>query len=162
MATITQPVYAGGTIVSDATVPTAADTVTVGGQVYTFRASVATTANEVKIELTAAATLQNLYDAINGTASAGVGSLTVANPDVVAVAVSATVVTVKAKVPGTVGNFIPLTESGTHTSIGSAATTLTGGTGGIATVISQILATAQLNAEVAQLLKNVDGVPTAN
>lgn len=162
MATITQPAYASGTIISDGTVPTAADTVTVGGVTYTFRASVTTTANEVKIESTAALTMANLFAAINGTAAAGVGSLTVANPDVIATAVDTTTVTVKSRVPGTVGNLIPLTEAGTHTSIGSAATKLAGGTGSMATVISQLLATAQLNAEVAQLLKGLDGTPDSN
>lgn len=162
MASITQPAYATGTIVSDGTVPTADDEVVVGGVTYVFKASVTTGANEVEIEATAAGTMQNLYDAINGTITEGVGSETVANPDVLAVSVDETTVTVKSRVPGTVGNLIPLTESGTHTSIGDSETTLVGGTGSIATVIAQLLDTAQLNAEVEQFLRSVDGNPSAN
>lgn len=164
MSAITAVVAASGTIVSDATNPTADDTVTVGGVTYTWKASVTTTANQVKIGADAAASVQNLFDAINATASAsGVthGSLTVANPDVIATAVSATVVTVKARTPGTVGNFIPLTESGTHTAIGSAATKLAGGTGSIQAAIVELLAQAQLNAEVESILRSIDGFPAA-
>jgi hypothetical protein len=61
--------------------PTAAQTVTISGQTYTYRASVSTTANEVLIGATASATALNLFNAINLGTGAGTtyGSLTAAN-----------------------------------------------------------------------------------
>lgn len=152
-------VAAKGTLTSDATIPTAADTVTVGSVTYTYRASVSTTANEVKLGSTAATALQNLHDAINlvgdGT---GYGSLTAINPDVKATAVTATTITLTSKVPGTVGNFIPTTEASTHLSFGAA--TLGSGTGSIATAIQSALSGSQLNAEIEAAFAPGGLVPT--
>lgn len=115
-----------GTLTSDATNVTAADTVTVGSVVYTFRAAVTTTANEVLIGATAAATLQNLKDAINLTGTtAQYGSLTVVNPTVGAGAITATTLVIYAKTGGTAGNSLASTETSTHLSYGAA--TLAGG-----------------------------------
>jgi hypothetical protein len=157
------PVYASGTLTSDATNVTANDTVVVGSVTYTFKASVTTTANEVLIGANAAATLSNLKDAINKvTAGSGVtyGSLTVINPDVAATTLSATTLALVSKVPGTVGNFIPTTEASTHLSLGG--TVLAGGTNSIWQAIDDILATEQINAEVTQMLKSVDKDSTTN
>lgn len=67
--------------------PSAAETITIGNKVYTFRASVATTANEVLIGADAEASYNNLVAAITGAAGAGTtyGSATVAHTQVTAV-----------------------------------------------------------------------------
>lgn len=109
------------TLTSDATIPTAADTVTLGTVTYTFRASVTTTANEVLLGANAAASLANLAHAVNADGTAGVyGSATVANPDIGAGAVTATTVVFYAKVGGTAGNSLTSTEASTHLSFGGA------------------------------------------
>jgi hypothetical protein len=103
------------------------DTVTIGTRVYTLRAT-PSQANEVDIGVDAATTAANLVAAINAGAGAGTlyGTGTAAHSLVWASAVGA-VVTVTAKTPGTGGNSIATTESGTGTSFASA--TLLGGTG---------------------------------
>lgn len=156
MSSITVPARATGTLTSDGTIPTATDTVTIGGVVYTFRASVNTTANDVLLGATAATAMQNLFDAINATpAKSGVtfGSLTVENPHVLATAVTATTVVVKARTPGAIGNFIATTEAGTHTSWGAA--TLASGSGSTNDAIEQIIDGFQIGADVAQALKEL-------
>lgn len=107
----------------------AAETVSMGGVTYTWRASVATTANEVLVGANAAASIQNLLAAVNLTAGAGTtyGSATVINPQVSATG-DATTVTATAKAKGTVGNSIVVGEAMTNASWASAATTLAGGT----------------------------------
>lgn len=98
--------------------PSAAETVTINGQVYTFRASVSTTANEVKIGADANTTGANLAAAINGGAGAGTvyGSATVANTGVTASNSSGTV-TCTAIAAGTGGNAVTLAESATNVAV---------------------------------------------
>ncbi len=120
-----------GTLTSDGTVPTAADTVTVGSVTYTFRASVSTTANEVLLGSggsAAADSLSNLKAAINKDTSQPTkyGSLTVVNPTVGAGALTATTLVLYAKTGGTAGNSLATTEASSHLSF--AASTLLGGT----------------------------------
>lgn len=145
------PVRATGTLTSDATIPTAADTVTIGTQTYTFRAAVGTTTLEVLLGATYTTAFDNLNSAINLTAGSGTtyGSNTPINDYVTGVRTGATVV-LSAKVPGTVGNFIPTTEAGTHTSFGAA--TLTGGTGSVNATIDDLLLTSQVNSDVIKVL----------
>lgn len=109
-------------------VGTAADTITIGSQVYTLRAAPTTVANEVKIGATGAETASNLIAAINGGTGAGslYGSLTLPHQDVIASSGGSGIVTLTAKVGGTAANSIATTESGTSTAFGAA--TLTGGT----------------------------------
>lgn len=117
-----------GTLTSDATNVTAADTVVVGAVTYTFRAAVTTTANEVKIGADAATSLANLKAAINADAAgSGVtyGSLTVVNPTVGAGALTATTLQLFARSGGTAGNSLASTEASTHLAFGAA--TLAGG-----------------------------------
>ncbi len=104
------------TLTSSGVQVTAADTVTIGGQVYTFRAALTTaaTANEVKIGSDAEHTLINLKAAINADSSvAGVsfGSNTVANAFVVATTLTATTLLVVNRVGGTIGNATTTTVS---------------------------------------------------
>lgn len=146
-------VYAVGTL-TFAGVGVADQTVVVGGVTYVWKASVTTTANEVKIGADAAACAQNLFDAINATAAAsGVtfGSLTVANPLVRAKAVTATTVVVQARVPGAIGNLIASTETGTNTSWGGAV--LASGSGSLDTELRALIAGQNMPASVEQQLR---------
>ncbi len=134
----------------------AAETVVIGGVTYTWRASVASTANEVLVGGTAAASAQNLFDAVNVTpAQSGVtyGSATVQNPQVRASAVTATTVVFQSRTPGVVGNLIASTETMTQGSFGGA--TLSGGTGSIDTDIRTVLSTMQHSGEVDQALRDM-------
>jgi hypothetical protein len=154
MADISALVHATGTITSSGVQVTANDTVTIGGVEYTFVASPAVE-NDIDIGADAAATLQNLYDAINGSGVAGqYHADTEPNPDAIATSVTATVLTVKSRVPGTVGNFLPLAKSAATLSVSAAL--LASGAGSIATAIDEILAGSQLNAEVEQHLRVMD------
>jgi hypothetical protein len=105
---------------------TADDTVTIGDRVYTLVAA-DPEEDEVLIGGTAAATAANLLAAINGDAGEGTtyGTGTVPHALVLARANAAAVVGIVAKDPGTDGNAIATTESGTGASFGAA--TLTGG-----------------------------------
>lgn len=138
-----------------------AETVTVGGVVYTWESGTLDVANEVFVGATAAASAQNLFDAINRTGTPGVqyGSATVANPQVRAIAVTATTVVVQALVPGTVGNLIVSTEVMTQGSWGAGL--LAGGTGSSADDLLVILNTMQMSAEVAQALRDYIFDPAA-
>lgn len=108
------------------------DTVSIGGQVYTFKDALTTaaTANEVLVGADLTASRANLVAAVNKTtAGSGTlyGSATVINPSVTATATSTDALTATAKVPGTVGNSIAIAEASTHLSWASSATTLSGG-----------------------------------
>ena len=131
-------------------------TVTVGGKTYTFQTTLTNTDGNVAIGANAAASLQNLYDAINLTGTPGTqyAAAMTANKLVKATAVTATTLTVAAKVPGEIGNLIASTE--TQTNASWAGSTLAGGTGHIDVAISEILAGSQLNAEVVQTLRKLD------
>lgn len=103
------------------------DTVTIGAQVYTFKAA-PVNAFEVDVGGSASDSAANLAAAVVATAGAGsafaVG--TTPHPDVTAEAVGA-VVTVTAKVGGEGGNTIALTVVGTD--LAASGATLTGGSG---------------------------------
>lgn len=122
----TAPVAATGTI-TFADVGDANDTVTIGGQVYTLKA-VPTNPFDVDIGADVTGTAANLAAAINAGAGAGTayGTGTVANSDVTATSALG-VVTITARVPGTGGNSITLTKSGTDITVSGA--TLASGTG---------------------------------
>lgn len=117
---------ATGTITFSGT-GTAADTVTVGGRVYTLVAALTGAADEVLIGASATATAQALKNAINGneaTFEVTHGSET-DHPSVVASGAAAAI-TLTAKAAGADGNAVTTVESGTGASF--AAATLTGGT----------------------------------
>lgn len=122
--------FATGTITLSVAVPTAGETVVVGGQTYTFRAAptppAVLLANEVLIGANINASAANLAAAINAGAGAGTvyGAGTVANASVQA-SVAAAVVTVTALVAGSEGNAITLTETGANIAVSGA--TLSGG-----------------------------------
>jgi len=120
--------YASGTFTLSQ-VPLAAETVVIDGRTYTFRATVATTANEILIGATASATLDNLKAAINlDPAGSGTlyGSATTVHATVRAGIKTATTLLIVAKVGGTGGNALATTETVvTGGSFGGG--TLTGG-----------------------------------
>lgn len=111
---------------------TAADTqtVTIGGQVYTFNTSLTNTANNVLIGADVTAMAANLASAINAGAGAGTtyGTGTVANTSVSATSALG-VLTVTARTPGSAGNAITISETLTNGAWAGGATTLSGGAG---------------------------------
>ena len=111
---------------------TAGETVTIGGTTYTFESTLSgSTPGQVQIDSTSAAnTLANLADAINGTGTAGTNysTGTAANTSVTATAGNSTL-TITASQTGTAGNSIVTTA--TWGSFGGSA--LSGGTAGSGT-----------------------------
>lgn len=123
------PIAATGTLTSTGVNPAAADTVTLDGIVYTWRASLtAGVTGEVLIGASAAASLQNLFDAVNRTGTPGTqySAALQQHPTIRSSGLTATTVVFAARVPGSGGNTLTTTESGAQTSFGAA--TLTGGT----------------------------------
>lgn len=127
---VVNPVAATGVLTTVGTLDDA-ETVSIGGRLYTIQASLTAAVGHVKRGATVALTLANLKNAINQTG--GVPGTdydhvnTPANAYVTAVN-DATTLTATAIVGGTVGNSIPLGEAAANASWSSA--TLTGGTGG--------------------------------
>lgn len=115
---------------SDATAFEDGETVTLNTTVYTFKTTLTGAAYEVLIGADAAASLDNLKLAVNGTAS-GLGTKygfgTLAHPTIVAYTNTDTEQTFVARVPGLTANTYPTTETCAHASF--ADTTLGGGTG---------------------------------
>ncbi len=104
----------------------AGETVTIDGIVYTWRATVSTIANEVKIGATDDDSIDNLVAAINGGAGSGTvyGSLTVAHTTVSASNITGAL-NVAAVTLGLAGNSIAVTETMTNAAWGGS--TLSGG-----------------------------------
>src|SRR5687768_12652640 len=119
--------HAAGTLTAAGTFSNT-QTVVVGGKTYTTQTTLTNVDGNVAIGANAAATLQNLYDAINLTGTPGTqyAAAMTANELVKATAVDATTLTVAAKVPGEIGNLIASTETQTNASWGAAV--LAGGT----------------------------------
>jgi hypothetical protein len=140
------PVRATGTF-TDATLAND-ETVVAGGKTYTMKTSLSNTDGFVALGASNTAALANLKAAINLEAGAGTkyAAATTLNDHVRATASGATTLVVEAKVPGTVGNFIPTTETASSGSWG--ATTLASGTGNLADYLTDMVATSQLNADV--------------
>lgn len=109
----TDAVKATGELAFGSTNAVADDTVTIGATVYTFKAAVSTTANQVKVGTTLADSLANLKAAVNGGEGSGTvyGSATTANPIAEITTISSGDVTVSAKEAGAAGNGIYLAAS---------------------------------------------------
>lgn len=129
VSSLTSSAIAASLLLTFTGVGIATETVVVGATTYTYRASVSTTANEVKIGASAAESAANLISAINASAGGGTtyGSLTVANANSSAAAGAGTTVLVSAKTPGTAGNSIAVSETLTNGSWAGGATALAGG-----------------------------------
>jgi hypothetical protein len=95
------------------------ETCVVGGKTYTINATVGATDGSVHLGADAEGTLANLAAAINltplagetGVADADYASGMTKNAEVEAISVTATVLTVRALTPGSVGNLIASTDT---------------------------------------------------
>jgi hypothetical protein len=130
-------------------------TVVVGGKTYTTQTTLTNVDGNVLIGASAAATLQNLYDAINlsGTAGTQYATAMTANTRVRATAVTATTLVVTALTPGEVGNLIASTETQTNAAWGAA--TLASGAGNVAAWVRDLLLLNQVNSEMQMELKKL-------
>lgn len=121
-------VVASQTLTNDGTNVTDLDTVTIDGKVYTFQDTLTDVDGNVKIGASAAASMTNLFHAINasgGVAGTDYALSTVAHDAVEATNPSATTVVVAALEAGAAGNALAVSEASTHLSWGAA--TLAGG-----------------------------------
>lgn len=129
--------------------PTAGQTITIAGQVYTARASLTapTTANEFVIGGDVDTTINNLVAAIMKGDGGGTvyGSDTVANAAVTAANGAGDTIVLTAKVKGTGGNSIAVAETLGNFTFAGSATNLSGGTDTSASDFTT-LATAVINA----------------
>ena len=125
-------IAATGTITGDGTVVSNNDTVTINGTAYTFKSTMTPADGEVHIAGTAAATLTNLFRAINNSGGTPGTDYQVsgANADVTATNPTATTVVLTAKAAGSAGNALTLAKSATHLSLSGA--TLSGGSDNVA------------------------------
>ena len=135
-------------------------TVIVGGKTYTTQTTLTNVDGNVLIGASAAATLQNLYDAINLTGTAGTqyAAAMTANTRVAATAVTATTLVVKALTPGEVGNLIASTE--TQDNVAWGAATLASGAGDVSAWVTSLFAQSQvpsgLRSDLAKLTVTLD------
>jgi hypothetical protein len=128
---------AGTRVITSSGVAQNNETVTIGSRTYTFKTALtaSTTANEVLIGANAAASLQNLADAINGTGTAGTqyGSQTPVNEQVTATN-DATTLTATVRDTAVTNADIATTE--TMTNWAWAGATITGGVAKVVAVPS--------------------------
>jgi len=121
---------ASGTLTSTGVAPADGDSVTVGTYTYTFKTALTSpaVAGEVLIGASAAAALDNLKSAVNGTAGAGTtyGDGTLTNDQATATTNTDTTQLFVSFYSGTFGNSVATTEASIVLSFGAA--TLTGGT----------------------------------
>jgi hypothetical protein len=158
-------VLAHGTLTATTSyTPSAGETVTIGSQVYTWRAALTapTTAYEVLIDGTINS-YANLTAAINADQTVGVvgvayGSLTPVNTKVTAVHTSSYVVNVTSKVASTANDTVSTTSTTTYAAWG--ATTLVDYVVPADTIAVQIGATSYLTATTVDVVNHTALVPT--
>lgn len=128
------------------------NTLTIGGKVYTVQTSLTNVDGNILIGADAAATCQNIYDAVNLTGTAGTQYATAmtANTRVKATAVTATTVVFKALTPGEVGNLIATTD--TVTNFAFTSTVMVNGAGNFTAWVAALEAGTQINSEVLSAL----------
>ena len=137
------------------------ETITIGLKVYTVNATVGTSDGSVDLGTDAEGTLENLYAAINlnatggetGVADADYASGMTVHPDVVCTGITATTLTITAKMPGTVGNAIITTE--THGEGSWDAAVMAGGVGDLTTWALSELDLNQINSDVITDLRDI-------
>jgi hypothetical protein len=103
--------------------PADGDTVTIGARTYTFQATLTDVDGNVKIGATLAASLLNLYRAVNdlgGVPGTDYAAATTAHSTVDAVVATSTFLQFRAKTGGTGGNALASTEASTAFSFGAA------------------------------------------
>lgn len=144
-------VFAQGTLTVTGQ-PLNTETVTIGGKVYTFQTVLTNVDGNIFIGATAAASLQNLKDAVNLTGTPGTqyAAAMTANTGVVANTITATTLQFVARIAGLVSNLIASTETLTNGSFGGGL--LTGGLGDLFTDIRALIAVNQINGAVVQAL----------
>lgn len=139
-----------------------AETITVGGKVYTFQTTLTDVDGNVKIGADDDEDMDNLVAAINLGAGAGTAyaAAMTANPHVTAVAdgASPNVVTVRAKVPGRIGNLIGLAEATTGAVVSGAV--LASGSGDIYVAVREIRLHGQPNSSILSALDAMDQDPS--
>ena len=129
------------------------NTITIGGKVYTLQASLTNVDGNIKLGGTTAITIANIVAAVSLSSGAGTlyAAAMTANPHCRVRSSGATTIVFESKVPGTIGNLIPSTD----TLAGSSAftsTVLAGGTGSASVAIEEIFEQCQINSEVRTLL----------
>lgn len=131
------------------------DTVVIGGKTYTLQTTLTDVDGNVAVGASAAATIDNLYAAINlsGTAGTQYAASMTENEKVEAYSETDTTLVVRAKIPGSIGNHVPTTETSATASWGAA--TLASGTGDIGQFIDSLLDNNQLNAEAMYEVKKL-------
>jgi hypothetical protein len=141
--------FAVGTLTSSGAF-TDTQTITIGGKVYTTQTTLTNVDGNVLIGANAAATIDNLYAAINLGAGAGTtyAAAMTAHPHVVATSETDTTLVVKARVDGSIGNLIGTTETQTNASWGG--TVLASGSGALPDTLRALISRHQLAAAVAQ------------
>ncbi len=113
--------HATGIITSDGTIPSDADTVTIGSKTYTFKTVLTPTEGEVLIGGSAAVALDNLKSAIMHTGTPDTDyKCAAAHPEVLATDNTNTTQTVVSILPGTVGNTYGLAVSDANMSVSAA------------------------------------------
>lgn len=153
-AAFTQGTAATGTLTFTANAA-ANDTVSVGGQNYTFVTALTGAANQVLIGGSTAQSVLNLQAAINaasGGAGVAYGAGTVANASAYASAVTGTTLTVTANVNGTAGNSVATAAAGSGNEAFGAAD-LAGGVAG---------ATVSIGSQTYTFVTALSHTPTAN
>jgi len=154
MAIGSAPAFGVGTLTSTG-VLVDTQTVVVGGKTYTWQDTLTDVDGNVDTGADAEAGLANLKNAINltGTPGTGYAASMTKNAQVYCTAVTATTLVVSAHVPGTIGNLVASTETGTNTAWGGA--TLASGTGDIGDWIQDLISLNQINSEVLQAIKTI-------
>ncbi|MGH7893211.1 MAG: hypothetical protein ACREQL_01000, partial [Candidatus Binatia bacterium] len=129
---VTATASAANVVLSYTGQPTAGNTITLDGRVYTFRAALTPTAGEVLIAATAALSYTNLESAIKGTGNPGTdyASATSVHASVTASNDGVDDFTITSKTQGTGGNSIAVSETLANASFDGAATTLSTGRNG--------------------------------
>lgn len=149
------------TTLTSSGVAVAGETMTIGGVTYTFRAAItsASPANEIKIGAAATNTLDNIKDAVNGTAIVGApgseySQATKRNPLVTAGAKAATTL-VFTTTDTNVGGSTPTTE--TMTNFAFTGATMSAGTLGAVVVANRTTVDDNANHGVKNVIAGVAG-----
>jgi len=129
------------------------NTLTIGGKTYTVQTSLTNVDGNILIGADAAATCQNIYDAVNLTGTVGTQYATAmtANTRVRASAVTATTVVFRALTPGEIGNLIATTD--TVTNFAFTSTVMASGAGNVTAWTASALTQSQMSSEVINLFR---------
>jgi hypothetical protein len=119
---------ATATLTNDGTNVSDSDTVVINGVTYTFQSSLTNSAGHVKIGASAAASMTNLFHAINasgGVSGTDYAASCITNTSVVATNPTATTVVLTAIAAGAAANAFATTETSSHLAFGGV--TMSGG-----------------------------------